>query len=440
MHVETLEVTGVRGFYGDRSVELDFRRPDGSLAGWTVLAGRNGSGKSTLLQALALVLSGPRATAVIPSLSDWINNDTDRARLSASLELSDEETPQLGLFSPVVWTELQRPAQATAEEAYSPEPEVAGEGLDSYSRARRTSVVSSSRPWFYVGYGPFRHLQDATTRKVTRPGPSAQIGSLFDETIALADAVDWLIEQRLYEYEDRPGAAELIHIVMALLNHGLLPDGFQVSEVNSDGLWISYQNKEFPLREMSDGYKTVTALVVDIVRRVWLSYPQLEITFDNGVPTLPYSGVVLIDEIEAHLHVNWQKAIGRWLKTHFPAIQFIVTTHSPYICQSADQAGIILMPGPAEQRPPRIIDDELYRRIIYGSGEDAVLTELFGVDTPYSPEAEKMRDRLGDLEIKVLDGSASAEEIAEYRELNRALTSSLSTRAEEVVRRLEREQ
>lgn len=440
MHVATFEVTGVRCFYGERSVELDFRRPDGSLAGWTVLAGRNSSGKSTLLQALALVLSGPRATAVIPSLSDWITNDAVRARLSASLELLGDERPQLGLFAPVLWTELQRPVQDEADDTYSPEPEVTGEGLDSYSRGGRTSVFSSSTPWFYVGYGPFRHLQDATTRKSTRSGPAEQIGSLFDETIALADAVDWLIEQRLYAYEDRPGAADLIDLVMVLLNDGLLPDGFKVSEITSDGLWISHQDKQFPLRETSDGYRSVMALVVDIVRRMWLSYPQLKIAFTNGLATLPYSGVVLIDEIEAHLHVSWQKAIGQWLKTHFPAIQFIVTTHSPYVCQSADQAGIIIIPGPSEQRSPYIISDDLYHRVIYGSGDDAVLTELFGVDSPYSVEAEKMRDRLGDLEVKVLDGSASAQDKAEYAELSRALKSSLSTRADEVVRRLEREQ
>ena len=51
---------------------------------------------------------------------------------------------------------------------------------------------------------------------------------------------------------------------------------------------------------------------------------------------MPYEGVILIDEIDAHLHPAWQKRIGFWLKAHFPNIQFIVTTHSPFICQAAD--------------------------------------------------------------------------------------------------------
>ena len=91
MHVAKLEISGVRGFYGDRSVALDFARPDGTFAGWTVLAGRNGAGKSTLLQALALVLSGPRATAFIPSLADWMSTGVTTADMAATLHRSRED-------------------------------------------------------------------------------------------------------------------------------------------------------------------------------------------------------------------------------------------------------------------------------------------------------------------------------------------------------------
>jgi energy-coupling factor transporter ATP-binding protein EcfA2 len=444
MHVATLEVSGVRGFHGARSVELDFRRPDGSFAGWTVLAGRNSSGKSTLLQAIALVLSGPRATSFIPSLADWITSGALSAELSATLHVSDEDTLEPSLFPPRVWMRFQRPEAPEDEEIYSAEPDFSGSGLDSFSSPNRlSSAKSASSGWFYVGYGPFRHLGDSgavRSRKTSRPKLSLQVGSLFDETASLVDAVDWLVDQRLQEYENRSGAAELIRIMIALLGDGLLPDGFKVSDVNSDGLWISFNNSNFPLREMSDGYRAVTALVVDIVRQMSQSYRNLRMDYKDDTPVLAYPGVVLIDEIDAHLHVSWQKVIGTWLKEHFPQVQFIVTTHSPYVCQSADPGGLIRLPGPSERRPPQIVDDDLYRRIIYGSGDDAVLTELFGVDTPYSAEAEEMRERLGDLEVKVLKGLASDEEKLEYKALSQRLTSSLGTRAEEVIRRLEREQ
>src|SRR5262249_52972352 len=158
----------------------------------------------------------------------------------------------------------------------------------------------------------------------------------------------------------------------------------RVCRVDSDGLWVSHGDRNYPLREMSDGYRAVTALVVDIIHQMQLSYRILKIERRNGIPVLPLPGVVLIDEIDAHLHVSWQQTIGTWLKEHFPQVQFIVTTHSPYICQSADSNGLIVLPGPQQDQPPYVASQDLQERVRYGSGDDALLTELFGISTPYS--------------------------------------------------------
>jgi hypothetical protein len=431
MHVSRLRISGVRGFYGDRSVDLDLTRPDGSLAGWTVLAGRNASGKSTLLQALALTLAGPRSVAFVPSLMDWMSTGAARAEIRANIRVPGT----LDIGDPETWMKFARLEPISGFSDDEIEPEYDGAGLYSFARD------SHGGP-FFVGYGPFRHLGNTASRRPSRARLSKrayQVASLFDETVQLADAIDWLIDQHLYQLEEREGAADLLYLVMTLLSDGLLPDGFEVRRIDSDGLWVSDNGVVFPLREMSDGYRTVTALVVDIIREMWSVYPELTLHRHNGVATLPYSGVILIDEVDAHLHVSWQKKIGTWLKEHFPQIQFIVTTHSPYVCQSADPGGLISLPGPRENRPPQVVDEDLYHRVVYGSGDDAILTELFGIDTPYSPEAEKLRDRLGDLEIKVLDGTATPAEKEEYHTLGETLTSSLSTRAIEVARRLGRE-
>jgi len=337
--------------------------------------------------------------------------------------------------------EFVRPQPAPDHEPS--EPEFTGAGLDSVTGPHN---VSSVRPktfgWLYAGYGAFRHLGSTGAR---RPGRSRysklaqQVSSLFDETVPLTDAIDWLIEQHLYQLENRPGAGHLLEIMYAVLSDGLLPDGFEVRRVDSDGLWVSNASGEFPLREMSDGYRAVTALVTDIVRQMASAYPNIKLNWLDGVPALPYPGVILIDEIDAHLHVRWQKVIGQWLKSHFPQIQFIVTTHSPYICQSADPHGLILLPSAGEDTPPRILDLFDYQRVIYGSGDDAVVTDLFGMATPYSADAERMRERLADLEVKVLDGTATAAEREEYKILGETLTSTLSARVDEVTLRLRRE-
>ena len=65
----------------------------------------------------------------------------------------------------------------------------------------------------------------------------------------------------------------------------------------------------------------------------------------SGAPVVTHRGVVLIDEVDVHLHVSWQRSIGFWLKKHFPNVQFIVTTHSPFVCQAADPGRSLLPPA-----------------------------------------------------------------------------------------------
>src|SRR5436190_17084013 len=93
MHIRKIQISKVRGF---RDVDLDLSRPDGSLAGWTVLAGRNGSGKSTLLKAIALAVAGPDAArALQPSFAGWIRAGSRKGSVEVGLALSPQEPQQL---------------------------------------------------------------------------------------------------------------------------------------------------------------------------------------------------------------------------------------------------------------------------------------------------------------------------------------------------------
>ncbi|MGG7571678.1 AAA family ATPase [Streptomyces sirii] len=230
--------------------------------------------------------------------------------------------------------------------------------------------------------------------------------------------------------------------MLRLLNNGLLPGGYRIEDVDSDGMWLrqpgdsGLEGARIELRRMSDGQRTVVALVLDIVRQMHSAYGVL--TFEErggGTVVLPHPGVVLIDEIDAHLHMTWQKSIGQWLTAHFPAIQFIVTTHSPYICQAADPGGLIRLPGVGEQKPPQVVDEDLYGRIVYGTGDDAALSDLFGLDSPYSDEARELRSRLAELEYDVLLGRADAGQTEEYLQLRERLSSSPVARVDEVMER-----
>jgi len=87
---------------------------------------------------------------------------------------------------------------------------------------------------------------------------------------------------------------------------------------------IEYNNQSFGLNELSDGYSSVISIITELILRMEA----------HNVSSYNLQGVVLIDELETHLHVSLQKKILPFLTKFFPKIQFIITTHSPFILSS----------------------------------------------------------------------------------------------------------
>lgn len=451
MYVADVELSGVRGFHSHRAARLTFPcREEGSYGGWTVLAGRNGSGKTTVLQALALVLQGPAVThALFKDARDWVTHGAHKAVIEAAVVgpedvdtrwVADDDSsevvfPEHGRVR-LVWKRMSRRGQSHV----ILRPPSTTKAFERQRAAESGPWQEAPQGWLCLGYGPYRRLDGgASARSAAGSERAARLASLFEADVCLAEGVGWLVDQHLRSLEGRRGARELVNAVKLLLADGLLPDDHEVVRVDSDGLWVNTPGGVLALSGMSDGYRSVTALVVDLVQHLHGAYGELRIEERDGHPVIPMPGVVLIDEVDAHLHVSWQKRIGPWLKQHFPEIQFIVSTHSPYICQSADPGGLIRLAGPTEERPPEVVDDELYQRVVYGSGDDAVLSDLFGVDSPYSERADELRRHLAAMEFRVLHGQASEAELTEYRRLSAELNSSLSARVSEVAAHLGRE-
>ncbi|AHI01643.1 AAA family ATPase [Kutzneria viridogrisea] len=419
MYVARVRVRDIRGFTGAREVDLTLTRPDGTHAGWTVLAGDNGSGKTTLLRAVALAVRGERAALRLHSHDGWLTRGAERGECTVDLvrdPVADQFSEQVGADLPGVR------ARMSWDEEMGPTGE--------------PSVLASAGPWrdepqgwLCAGYGPFRRLVGKPLR---HPATIGALATLFDEEATLVEGVEWLVFQYLRSLESHGGSARLMATALRVLGDGLLPDGYEVDRVDSAGLWVTRGGQRFALREMSEGYRTVAALVVDLIRQVHEAFGELPT--EGARITAP--GVVLIDEVGAHLHVSWQKRIGGWLTEHFPNVQFIVSTHSPYVCQAADPGGLIRLPGPDEDVPPHVADEQLYGRVVYGSADDAVLSELFGLRSGYSDRAQLLRRELTRLEIEVVSGRADEEQVRRYRELTGLLTSSPSARVDEVTARL----
>jgi hypothetical protein len=440
MYVQQIIIQGIRCFRaGPEGVNLDFERPDGSFAGWTVVAGRNGSGKSSFLQALAIALSGPETARTLKlGWASWLRQDEEEGRIAARLVRHDDDGFVGGGRTPKqrsIWTCLR---WATSEEG--PEPLMQPQPFrdSSIRTADRGPWAENPVGWLVAGYGPFRRASSATgdaTRMMMAPGHVARLVSLFREDATLAEGVSWLDFIYVRKLEQKQEWVQLEADVLRLLNDGLLPSGFVAERIDSDGLWVRQGNTSLPLRELSDGYRTVAALILDIVRHVFMANGSLGIEEVDGHVVVPHSGVVLIDEIDAHLHVSWQKEIGFWLKQRFPAMQFIVSTHSPFICQAADPGGLIRLPGPGEDGVAEHVSDELFLQITKGGAEEATVSELFGLDYTHSDESEDLRREVARREANLLGKKdAPASVLSELNDLRQQLPATGMTAVDEAWR------
>jgi hypothetical protein len=219
----------------------------------------------------------------------------------------------------------------------------------------------------------------------------------------LAEVDRWLRNLKYKELEGKAVESKHLELLLDLLGQDLLPNQITIDRVDSDGLWLRDRNDiQLAWSEMSDGYRIALALLADIVRHLISTYgiDGLVQQDDDGRIQITRSGVVLIDEVDAHLHPEWQREIGFWLKRHFPNIQFLVTTHSPIICQAADTNGLFVLPEPGSAVQPRPLTREEYEKVIASRPDTILLTPAFGMQNTRSPRAVESRAEYARLQAK----------------------------------------
>ncbi len=129
------------------------------------------------------------------------------------------------------------------------------------------------------------------------------------------------------------------------------------------------------------GYRTVIAWMVDLAVRMFRRYP-------NSSDPLAEPAIVLVDEIDLHLHPRWQRTIMSFLSDRFPNTQFIVTAHSPLVVQAAKDANIVLLRREGDRV---IIDND--PTIIENWRVDQVLSSVFELESDRPPHIEPLLKR-----------------------------------------------
>lgn len=408
MYLTRAVISNIRSIAdADWSVSLE------DAPGWHVVIGDNGAGKSSFLRAIALGLVGPtEARGLQQSWGSWLRRGS--AKGSVSLELARDEGHD-GLARGG-----RRPPDRTKVKL---EIATTGDVVELKPKAdtdATRSVWGPASGWFSASYGPFRRftggIESLERANWANPKLAAHY-SVFDEGFALTEGLSWLRDLKFKSYE-KGGSPILDELTSFVNQEGFLPFGVKLEDVTSAGVTFKDGNGcDVLVGELSDGYRSVLSMTFELVRQMSTAYKEARLFSDDRREIL-MPGVVLIDEVDAHLHPDWQRQIGPWFRKLFPNVQFIVTTHSPLVCQASVKGTVWDLPRPGAEGNIRRLGGAELDRLVFGDILEAYGTRLFG-EVERSSEAQLMLGKLADLNMLELSQGLSPEQESEQDALRR---------------------
>ena len=406
----SLKLQNVRCFRQKQT--LDLRGTSGELTPWTLLLGNNGVGKTTLLQCLnwmrPVPYEGPEGqpakeqpAKVQPALTN-----AENAALSSLLRDGEKDLTLDAAFG------KGRTFHTASKPSIHTGIHISGNQgkLDSLELTQNTGEVPPVPAIF--AYSANRRMGLLNLDGIEMVDQSATLAWNAWDSTELFDAAEILERLDYAAGKNRPRARILLEKIKEALV-AILPD-IQTSknirmlgpDLGSDkqksGVRFQTQYGDVPLNALSLGYQTVTGLALDIAWRLIQQNPG------HSSP-LTQPAIVLIDEIDLHLHPLWQRQIMSMLSLHFPAVQFIATAHSPLMVDANPQTNLAVL---SEHDGEVSIENN--PQAVEGWRVDQILTsELFGLDTTRAPQVQALLQERQNILAKKRRTAGEEERLAE---------------------------
>jgi len=366
----SLSVENVRCFGAEQTIDVSDGQ--GRPAQWTVILGDNNTGKTTLLQCLVALEPTlfPNRLNMVPKLFYGERKfNLYRDEQKDTLSISGK-----ACFSAKI-TEMEKEMKKESMSIVLSSPADRQLGKMNWNSSCKNYDPETLGGLKCYGYGASRIMGESSLSEKELDDPSA---SLFKDNVELINAEEWLLQA---DYAAKASKApskigqkarkRRDQIRDVLIN--LLP------EVND--IRVTKPTKKSPspkvefetpygwikLDSLSLGYKAMITWMVDLGNRMFERY-------QNSTNPLAEPAVVLIDEIDLHLHPKWQRTIMNYLSKRYVNTQFIVTAHSPLVVQAATNANIVLL----KREGNHVVIDNNPLSVL-GWRADQILTSLFEV-------------------------------------------------------------
>ncbi|MGA0556393.1 AAA family ATPase [Larkinella sp. VNQ87] len=347
VYFRSLYIRDIKGFSGN--FEISFKDKFEKPAQWTVLLGNNNTGKTTTLRILG-------AISYAEVLSEYTNKYRNIFKKSYINKKKQEAVESQDFFNwlitnkerPMIGPNLFFPFYDYSFFINRVKNKYKIIDLDDFNKRGikpesifRYDVLNEYRDDLIIyGYGINRKTSEASILDFKSKHPTA---NLFRGT-ELLNFEEWLLQT---DYATKVGVeanrkkAEIqLKRLKSLLVSKIFPDikNIRVNstenlqsfiEINVGSNWIRF-------KDLGYGYQATMAWLADLAKRMFDRYPDLE-------NPLHGPAIVLIDEIDLHLHPEWQRKIIKYLSDLFPNTQFIVTAHSPLIVQSAENVNLVML-------------------------------------------------------------------------------------------------
>ncbi len=371
MYVKALRIENLRCFE-KASAELQYpESPESEPVphpNVNLLLGNNGAGKTTALKALALASLAPslaRSSGFLPY--NLVRTGTGAARIEAELVLHAQDAkgiPNAG--SRIVPSHLSISRIGESEVLQPPEMEGT-----TFTRMFETETPA----FFAVGYGATRRVEESSSYnpsdQLKRRGLRyLRVAGLFESHIGLTPMATWLPD---LEKKNKGRFTQVAHLLARLLPEGATFSGKRYKQPKSrepGDYLFSIGGVEVPFGALSDGYRAYIGWVSDLLYHVLRGCP-------SGFKLVESRGLVLVDEVDLHLHPSWQRSVVPVLAKALPSIQFVFSTHSPLVASSLHARNIFVMENGAIEQ---------YKEQIYGlDSEQALLSSYFNLGTTRAP-------------------------------------------------------
>jgi predicted ATPase len=390
-----------------KDLSLDFSNSTGGIRKWTFILGENGTGKSTIIRGAGLVTCGSDSLAeVLGDPRYWITEGQERCQISAVIETKTNEQREL---------RIEFGKNDSLSEIISRNVETLAPIDD--------ALKHTSRNYFVAGYGASRRLSSHDERRAKTSGyrhiRAQSIATLFDSDATLNPLESWAMDM------DYRRGEEGITTVRKVLSNFLPGMRFDSIDRDSGRLLFKTVDGIVPLQYLSDGYQNVAAWVGDLLFRI-------SEAFDDYKSPLKARGLLIIDEVDLHLHPIWQRSLHTFLTKKLPNLQLLVTTHSAITAQQANENELNYLVRERKRINLRTFKDDPSKLLV----SQLLMSDIFGLETDEALPVEKKKNRYRQLRDKSPIGTKEKDELERLKDellsLPQAGVSNLTLHKEQI--------